>query len=223
MSKRARIRVIAWNVYVGHAAKSVVAELREVIKTQRPDLIFLSEAKNLYGDLESLGYTVVQLPSRPLAPGMYPESANIAVLVRNGVELHKAKPLRMKLRWRGPKHGLPHDPRVYRSVTVTVDGLKWKVGGFHLPFGQAARNESDARIVRWFNAATKRRPVIAVGDMNMRLADLRSRIAGKAGAKAAGTGIDLTVFKRCRLVESRDLGKRGSDHPMKFFVFEARR
>jgi endonuclease/exonuclease/phosphatase family metal-dependent hydrolase len=225
MSKRAlraRLRVIAWNVYIGHKAEHVVLMLKQVIKEQSPDVIFLTEAGNLFGDLGDLGYEVIQLRPHALVRGSVSETANIAMLVRPGVKASKKRALRMKVRWSGPKHGLPHDPRVYRSAVIEVDGVKWKVGGFHLPFGQAARDESDSRIVRWFNRTMKRRPVIAVGDMNMRLADLRDRIADKAKAKVAGAGIDLTAFKRCRLVDQKDLGKRGSDHPMKLYVYEAR-
>ena len=216
----ARLKVIAWNVYEGHDPATVEGEVVAMTGLHWPHIVALFEAKNLHGRLRVPGYRVIQL--RPVRnPGRMTETANVALLVRDGVRIKRRGALRMKRTWRGPVHGHLHDPRVYRFVVVKPRrlGPAWKVGGFHLPFGTAPRAESFRRMRRWFRRSSDRRPVVAVGDMNGNAALMRARVGDRVGARVAGHGVDLAIFLRCRLARVRNLGRHGSDHPALLYVF----
>jgi endonuclease/exonuclease/phosphatase family metal-dependent hydrolase len=217
----ADLKVIAWNVYQGHRPDDVRTQLLGMILAHNPDAIVLSEASGQYGHLEGLGYKVVQLHPGDWRSTPMTETGNIAMLVREDIAIEDRFAMRMRERWLGPKHGIPHMPRVYRWVKVKTGKTVWKLGGFHIPFGIAARQESYSRIRRWFSDTRPGRPVIAVGDMNMSAADYRGQIANPVGATVDGTGIDLTGYKNCTLLWHKSLGNHGSDHPAKLYAFKA--
>lgn len=219
--------IIAWNVYIGSKPASVRAALREFIKQHKPDVIALMEASNLYGELSTLGYTVVQLKPRPLKKGNQPGQGNIAILVHPSYAIKKRMTLNMLTFWIGPKHGWPQDPRVYRSVKIRKKNdptaRTWLVGVAHTPFGLEARAESRRKLIEWFKDARPGRPTVLVLDANMGLPAFKTTIATPAGAEASGIRIDLEAHKNCELVEEDNLGNGISDHPAIKRIYGARR
>lgn len=222
-----RLVIIAWNVYVGNKAASVRAALREFIKNHEPDVIALMEASNLYGGLDTLGYTVVQLKPRPLKKGNQPGQGNIALLIHPSYAIKKRMTLSMLTFWIGPKHGWPQDPRVYRSVKIRKKNDEtartWLVGAAHTPFGGEARLESRMKLVQWLKEARPGRPTVLVLDANMGLPDFKKAIATPGGAEASGIRIDLEAHKNCELVDVDNLGNGISDHPAIKRTYAARR
>lgn len=215
------LRVIAWNVYVGHAPGHVVAVLVNLVRDHRPDVIVLQEARRLHGRVHLAGYRIHQQQPRARRKGHQPGAGNIAILVRDGVKVSRLQIMWMRLAWRGPKRGLPQDPRAYLWLRVTKQRLTWKVGGFHFPFG-AARAESIKAVKDWFRKTFRGRPTVAVGDWNMSGADTSKAIARPVGARTLGSRIDHAIYRNCEPVKLRSLGKHGSDHPVMLYIFRAR-
>ncbi len=223
--------IIAWNVYIANKPATIRRVLREFIKEHKPDVFVLMEASNLYGELATLGYTVVQLKSTPLRKGNQPAQGNIAILVDPSYTVRHRWTLRMLTFWRGPKHGWPQDPRVYRSVKIRKKNdptaRTWVVTGAHTPFGAEARLESRQRLVAWLKGGKDGRPHILNLDANMGIREFRSSIAEPSGAEAAkpetGAPIDLEAHKNCELVNQVSLGKGPSDHPAIKRKYAARR
>lgn len=216
-----RLVVIGWNVHEGHAAAAVRRELQAMIRNQSPDVLVLFEARNLHGRLAGLGYQVVQYAPRARRKGNVSNNGNVAILIRSGLRISGRLALVMGVFWKGPKHGRPQDPRTYRWVRVRKGGRVWKVGGFHLPFGAAARAESQTAIVAWFKRTAKGRATVAVGDWNMTRSQLQTSIAGPAGARIAapgGTAVDMALYRSCALAGATSLGRHGSDHDAKKYV-----
>jgi len=141
------------------------------------------------------------------------ERDETAILVRDGLHIAGRHVLRMRLPWRGPKAGLAHEPREYKWVGIE-HGVRWKILITHLPFGKAQQAESLRRIRRWFG--NHRGPTIAGGDWNTPAAKARTG----TGERVAGYGIDLTAYKRCRIVSKTRLGKHGSDHHAVLVTYE---
>lgn len=222
-AKTADLEVLSWNVYSGTSPARVRAELGDMIHEENPDVIFLYEGVNLYGHLTGLGYRVFQLKPKSQQKGSVSNNGNIVGMVRNGLKVRKSFLLRMKERWFGPKHGLPQDPRVYRSLKVSKKGIVFKTGGFHLPFGKEARAESVAAVKKFFAVTRKGRPVIAAGDWQTNEADTYKHIARPVHASVTGDGVDLAIYMNCTLVEEKNLGKRSSDHPAMLWRFRARK
>lgn len=204
--------VLAWNVYIGHRPEKVRGSLGGLLAAYQPEVAALMEASRLYGHLTGLGYKVVQLKPRASQPGNQPETGNIAILVREDVQIVKRLTQRMREFWTGPKHGWPHDPRVNRSVKIRVDGTVWKVKAGHGPFGDEAKAEFQRRLARWLTRAVTR-PTVLVLDANMSHSEFRTKVAGPGGAKTGGVGVDLIAYKNAALLSARNLGKNGSDHP----------
>lgn len=221
----AELEVIGWNVFEGHDPEAVKHQLALMIHNQNPDAFVLYEARNLYGHLHGLGYQVIQYKPKAKRKGDISNNGDVAILVRNNLTLGGRLALVMKKFWKGPKHGKPQDPRVYRWVRIHKGGRVWKLGGFHLPFGAAAKTESQNAIKAWFRDTKPGRPAIAVSDWNMAREALGKTIANPVGAKVAksktGTGIDMAAYRNCTLVSATSLGKHGSDHDAKRYVFRA--
>src|SRR5687767_373707 len=96
--------LIAWNVYIGNSAAAVNKRLASFIRRFEPDVIALMEASKLYGELDDLGYNVIQLMPRPLKKGNQPGQGNIALLVSPDFVVRDKTALRMVTFWKGPKH-----------------------------------------------------------------------------------------------------------------------
>lgn len=211
------LTIIAWNVYVGNKAAVVVSTLKTMIKNHHPAVFALMEASNLYGQLDALGYKVVQLKPKPRRKGNQPAQGNIAILISPEYAIKERKSLRMLTFWKGPKHGWPQDPRVYRYVKIRKKkdptARTWKICAAHTPFGMAARLESRKRLVEWLRGSSPKQPTILVLDANMTLKHFREVIAKPGGAQSSGIGIDLEAHKNCTLVQTENLGLKVSDHP----------
>lgn len=209
--------VFGWNVNTARRSADVRAELTKLTRAQHPDVIVLAEAYKLHGHLGGLGYQIVQYAPRKGSS----EEAEVAILIRNGIKIRGRLALRMRLRWKGPKAGKQHSPRVYRWVRIQHAGRVWKIGGFHLPFGQAQKAESTNAVVQWFRQTATGRPAIAVADWNINKTGVSARVGKPAGAKVVGQGIDLAAYRSCRLIGSDSLGYHGSDHPVMRYRFAA--
>lgn len=219
----AHLEVLSWNVYYRTSPAVVRQRLGDLIHEENPDVIYLQEAINQVGHLGGLGYQVFQLESKVVNQGHTPNTADIVALVRNGLTVKKSFVMRMKERWLSPKSKHPQDPRVYQALKVRKRGVTFKITGVHLPFGQKARRESVEAIIAFFKVTKKGRPVIAVGDWQSTKDETEKWVAKPAGAKIDGTGIDHAIYKNVELAGSEDLGNRGSDHPVKRWVFRARK
>lgn len=215
------LTIIAWNIYIGTSIREARVSLRKLIKEYNPEIFALMEASKLYEQLDGLGYEVIQLKPKPLREGNQPGQGNIALLIRDDIEIVKRKALRMTTFWIGPKHGWPQDPRVYRWVKIRWQGRIWKVGAAHTPFGAAAREESRRKLVRWLRRVIPGRPTVLVMDANMLLPEFQEGIANPGGAKATGFHIELTAYKNCRLISKEKLPKGPSDHPPVVYDFVA--
>lgn len=219
--------IIAWNIFIGNTPTKARKALKTMIRIHKPDVIALMEASNLYGELDELGYNVIQLKPRPLRKDNQPGQGNIAILVSPDYVVKEKKALHMLTFWLGPKHGWPQDPRVYRSVKIRhrddPTARTWMICAAHTPFGMEARAESRVKLISWFRNCKVGRPAILVLDANMGINEFRQSIAKPASAEATGHGIDLEAHKNCELVDEEDLGKGISDHPAIKRKYAARR
>lgn len=222
MTNTGPMDIIAWNVYIANRPERVRAAIKNLIDEFHPEAFILMEASRMYGHLQGLGYKVVQFKPIPLIPGNQPGAGNIAILIREDLPIQKRFALRMLTFWRGPKHGFPQDPRVYRWVRVVFQEKVWKLGGAHTPFGDKARAESRIKLIRWFKNTRRKRPTVLALDANMSEHAFREGIATPGGALAAGDGIDLVGYKNCTLILAKNLGRRISDHPAMLYRFVTR-
>lgn len=217
------LTVIAWNVYIGTKPARARDALRDMIMTHAPELFGLIEAKNLYGELDGLGYQVVQLKPRPLRKGNQEAQSNVAILVRNDVKIKRRFAFRMRTFWRGPKHGWEQDPRVYRWVRIKWQGRIWKIGVAHTPFGEDARLESNRRLKQWFKKTVPGRPTVLLLDANMLQEEFERKVVHPVNAEAAGDHIDLAAFMNVELIGEANLGKGISDHPAMLYQFRPKK
>lgn len=214
-----RLKVVSANVQVGPWQPDL-EDIKEVAKRHKPDVIALYEATKLDGHLKVPGYQTYQYKTRRLRKGSQPNTSGVAILVRDGLRT-RAFAIRMKLFWKGPKHGLTQDPRVYRWVRVKKQGVTWKVGGFHFPFGAKPQAESVAAVKQFFRGLVPGRPVVAVLDANMSKLKSRTKMANPVGAELAGVGVDQVISKNCRLVSLKVLPRnKDHDHPWLVAVFQ---
>lgn len=211
---------ISWNVYTNHKVDDVRHQVQGMIIENDPDVIALYEAKHMHGHLNGLGYNVFQLKSKTTHKGLRPATANVALLVKKDLTVRKTFTMRMKQVWKGPHLGAKQAPRVYRWLKVDKNDVVWKIGGFHIPFGDAARKESFTHLRDWFNKTVKGRPTVALGDYNSGKSFVRDNVGKIVGAKVVGEGIDLATLKNCHLKRQKDLGHRGSDHPAILYILE---
>ena len=208
--------VIYWNVYFLHKPASVLRELKEVTKTYKPEIIGLGEAKFMYPIADDVpGYRRIQLSPRRFNRRT-DERADSAILVRKDVEVLGYRFIRMGMRWRVPRKTIVRDPRIYVLVRVRHEGRTWKVMVAHWPFGKA-QEETKGRVKRWF-LRHPRMPIVHVGDLNARQPEIAA-YAKACRAKQTGVGIDRAIYKNIRAAAYKNLGKRGSDHPMVLFRF----
>lgn len=213
--------MIAWNIFVGTSVMQARTALRSMIEAFKPEVFGLMEATNLYGDLNGLGYEVIQLRPSRLRKRNVAETANIAVMVRKDIPIKGRYVLRMKEFWLGPNLKKPHDPRVYRWVKIKWKGRTWKIGVAHVPFGKEARTETKRSLVKWFASTLPGRPTVLLLDANMSKAELEKALGTKVDAEIDGHRIDLTVYKNCELKSIKNLGKGPSDHPAMKYEFVA--
>lgn len=220
---KGELRVGFHNIKVGRSDASYEKGIRAFL-AEKPDIAFLAEAKDVHrklGFVESLGYTAKQQAPKARYAGNVSESANIAVLVRDGVTIKVNKLIPQNIGFVGPKVGARHDPRVHRYMVVNKDDFNWPVAGIHGPFGGDPVAEMCKLLTDWIEdeVAAHGRAVI-VGDWNMSAEKVEARVAKPAGATVDGAGIDLAVFRGCTKVEGENLDKLGSDHDAKIWTFK---
>lgn len=212
---KSQLEVVGYNVQIGKWQEDL-GEIKRIASETKADVIFLFEASNLEGHLNVPGYDAFQLKDRPKRKGSRPNQAGIAVLIREGLQHGSVMNIMMKRFWRGPKHGWLQDPRVYRWVRVKKDGVVWAVGGFHLPFGEGPRAESYAKMSLWFKNTVPGRPKIAATDFNGNKNNAEKNVDG---VSVSGQGVDLALYKNCRLLKQVVLQAKYNDHPVMNWLF----
>lgn len=213
------LEVLSWNVLYKNDADAVVAEVKDILTHQEPEVMVLYESIKLYNRLEGMGYAVFQFKPRRRNKGHTSHNGNIVVMVRRDIQIARTFAAWMKLTWIAPRTKRKQDPRVYRGVKIVKNQVTWKIMGVHLPFGAKPRRESVVRIKKWISNTRKGTPVIVVGDWQKKRPEIVKWVADPINARVAGSGIDLVVFKHCGLVEAKSLGDRISDHPLMRFRF----
>lgn len=209
------MKIIYWNVYVNHDPKAVKSAIVLMINQHRPEFFALGEAKNQYDVLHHIeGYYPLQLiPGK----GAGDEEGDTAFLVRKDIKLDRHWIIRMLESWRGPKAGIPHDPRVYQALKVKYNGTAWKISAGHWPFGKA-KTETMNRIRKFFMSSDINTCLVHVGDLNTSAVDT-GKFAKSINAKTIGFGIDRAIFKNCIAQAPMNLGHHGSDHPAILYRF----
>lgn len=217
------LEVISWNIRYDTPIKQVRTELTKMIDNWNPDVIYLYEGLHFYGQLNGLGYEVYQLKPKATRPGFTPHNSNIIAMVRKGLQVKKSKTQMMKKYWKGPRNGRNQDPRTFRFLKIKKQGVVWKIGGVHFPFGADAVKEAVAYVKNLIKVTAVGRPVVVVGDFNLKEQQVLERMGRPTGSKVAGENIDLAIYKNCRLAKEQNLGKHGSDHPAWRYVFRKNR
>ena len=213
--------VLAWNIYIGTSDAAGRKSLSAMIKAKQPHIIAVMEATRQFGNLEGLGYQVFQLKPSPKRPGNIPNDANIVLLVRDDIKVKRSFVHRMKTFWRGPKHGHPQDPRVYRSVKFRFAGRKTRVACAHTPFGEAARIESANFLVRWLKRGGDRTVDILVLDANMSRKEFDNTIGKPGGAdETYNHGVETIAVENAKIETKQNLGKGPSDHPAMLYTLK---
>lgn len=218
---RSQIEIISYNVQIGRWQDDLM-EVRRIAREEKPDVIALYEATNLFGHLAVPGYTAYQLKPVRRKKGSQPNTAGVALLIRNGLRKDSVANIVMKKFWKGPKHGLLQDPRVYKSVRIKKGPVTWKISAWHLPFGSEARAESNSAMVTWFRGTFPGRPAIAVTDYNGSKYRMEKDVADKVDANVIGSGVDLAAYKNCSLYKQQILQARFNDHPVMKWIFVKR-
>lgn len=213
------LTTLTWNVFEGHKPAEVERTLHTLAETYQPDVFCLQEC-SFQGDIKVPGYTTFKLPLNNPPGHVRGEDADTAVLVRNGIGVRHHHFVPMKVSWKGPDHGIPHEPRVYQRMLLKVRGKTWKYSGGHWPF-PPAKTETMRWVTRWLLLTLPGRPAAHVGDLNTTVAGL-SRMLRRAKAHATGHRIDLAIYRNCHVKEVRTLGSFGSDHDAVLITLEAR-
>lgn len=204
------MKVLYWNVYVGHHVDDVLREVRGMIKSYHPEVVGLGECMRVSPHLDKIpGYTAYTLPEKT------PGSSDTAVLVRNDVPLKRWRWLEMYRWWKGPKHGKVQGPKRYWSGRFKVNGRVLRLSIGHWPFNDAV-NETEDRIAQWFQRTIPLRKSAHLGDLNMG-PDETGRYVKRFRGKHTGHGVDRCLYKNMK-VTFRPLGKHGSDHEAVLFT-----
>ena len=207
------MKILYWNVYVGHNPDDVKRELSSMVKTYDPEIIGLGEAMRLRG-LHIPGYKkFVYEPVDNNTINYY--NGDTIVFVRNDVKLESQRWMKLTAWWTGPKHGYRQPPKRYFLSRIKVGNDVWRVSVGHWPFN-TARPETLQRITNWFEKLRKR-VAIHVGDLNTRSDDLETFVR-KFGADQTGHGVDRTIFRHCT-AHAKPLGRHGSDHEAVLFTY----
>lgn len=212
-----------WNVKAGRSwASAILPELNDMLTAEKPDTVGLLEAydaPDLRGLVRGYSYVYQALGFESETPGYVEEHSGCVVLVRDGLEVKAREALEMETSWKGPKIGAMHDPRIIRRVTVEKNGVACRPIYGHGPFGKTAVAEFDAAMVDQLDALGELGPVMALADWNQDYATVTAKVGVPAGAEVDGGGIDLAVYKSCTKIKGKNLGRHGSDHDAKIWIF----
>lgn len=204
------MKLLYWNVYVGHHVDDVLRELRGMIKDYKPEVIGLGECMHVAPHLDQIkGYRAFTL--KETTPG----SSDTAVLVRDDVALKRWYWMILHKWWRGPKHGKAQGPKRYWSGRIRHNKKTYRISIGHWPFNWAV-DETEDRIVKWFKHSIPLRKSGHFGDLNMG-ADESDRYVRRFNGKHTGHGVDRALYKNMK-VTYRALGKHGSDHEAVLFT-----
>jgi hypothetical protein len=208
------MKVLYWNVYIGHAVDDVISELRGMIHDHNPHVVGLGEASRIGKRSESIkGYKAFWLPETHNGAG------DTLVLVRDDMVpfLKHWNWKKFTKWWKGPKHGFPQGPKRFwngRFKTKELGLLRLSIG--HWPFNTALP-EVEEWCVEWFKRPNPilRRKSVHLGDLNMQEPET-TRFCKQFKGKNAGHRLDRAMFKNCH-VTYRALGYHGSDHEAVLF------
>ncbi len=210
------MKVLYWNVYVGHNPAHVMDELRAMVKEFNPEVVGLGEASRIEGRSEHVpGYTAYWLKET------YTGEGGTIALVRDDVDLRHWNWIKFTKWWVGPKHGKAQGPKRFWNGRIKDKRLglvRLSIG--HWPFNKALP-EVEAWCVEWFKKPLVKRVSVHLGDVNMP-ADETEQFVKQFRGDHVGVRIDRAMFKNCE-VRARDLGKHGSDHPAVLFTITKRR
>lgn len=197
------LRVVTWNVDVENSADNAQRGLEEIAQS-RPHVIVLQECYHYRPHLE--GYTSYQLANKP-DTDVISEDASVAALIRDDVHVRSHRIVRMHHRWRGPKAGREHAPRVFHSFVLEVDGTVWKVAGGHWAFPTPENGPAVAEHRRWVRRFLRGiRPAVFIGDLNQHASPVRGR-------RSTGFHVDRAILARCTAGRPRQgLSMYGGDH-----------
>lgn len=214
--------IATWNIKEGNDPEKVSKVVKRLYALYPFDALYLHEAKGVRGKLDLPGFFVDQLPSEKSPINAKPENANTAVIYPKMMKRHEVYNLKMKLRWRGPKLGIKHEPRMYRWFKPFLERKTWKSGGGHFPFGEA-QEESFKKIRWWFLKTVPGRPTVFAADFNAKPAEILKKLKVKY---ARAWGPDGFAYKNCKLVKTVVVGMHrlgfdhDSDHPPVVGIFK---
>lgn len=220
ISRAVEIRGVGYNLKVGRPPARVVAEVRHLLRTYRPDLFTYCEGPGYTLPLER------QLPRWELAGFPFSRSSTARetglILDPDRIELRRVRLVRLERRgWsRKPsnRHLGPHPPRGNVAARLRVEGLPLAAVSVHLPpagdrsreIAQATSLRTLARRARYWNR--RGIPWLMPGDWNLTRREL-APWAARLGAAVTGHGIDLVVSSRgVRIRDFVRIGYGGSDH-----------
>lgn len=205
------MKVLYWNVYIGHDPDDVMTELRKMIKEFNPEVVGLGEASRIGARSETVkGYRAYWLKETWRGRG------GTLALVRDDVNLRAWNWVEFTKWWKGPKHGWPQGPKRFWNGRIKDERLglvRLSIG--HWPFNTALP-EVEEWCVDWFKRPITKRKSVHLGDVNMGEEET-NKFVKRFGGKSVGVRIDRAMFKNCN-VRARDLGNRGSDHPAVLFT-----
>lgn len=214
--------IASWNIKEGNSPERVSKVVKRINALYPFDALYLHEAKGIRGKLDLPGFIVDQLSSEDPPGEARPENANTAVIYPKVMGKQTIINFKMKMRWRGPKLGILHAPRMYRWFKPTLERKVWKSGGGHFPFGDA-QDESFRKVKWWFTKTVYKRPTVFAADFNASPREIRKKL-GVNYARAWGP--DGFAFKNCRLIKTVVLDKDrlgfedNSDHPPVVGIFK---
>jgi hypothetical protein len=220
-------RFIVHNVYVGQHPDSAVANLLRLAERFDPDGFLLQESMRLTGHRVP-GYRTLSVPA---AERSHADDGNCRVLVReDGVAVRDSYVVRVQAPgWRGPKHGLPHPPRVFVGGALDLDpDAGWRrelnlLSVHRMPGGPTSRLQGGEANWRGEHEALVRFadghdgvPLLLGGDWNVRTTNRHplglAGLARRIGAVVRVKGIDGVLAVGFERVEVRQLFRRyGSD------------
>jgi len=215
------MKVLYWNVYVGHDPDNVVKELRGMVAEFKPEVVGLGEAGRIANRIHRArkanpkfelirGYHTYYLEET------YRGEGGTLALVRKDVDLRAWNWKKFTKWWIGPKNGAKQGPKRFWNGRIRDDRLglvRLSIG--HWPFNLALP-EVEEWAVEWFKRPLVKRASVHLGDVNMQEPET-DRFVKRFGGKNVGVRLDRALFKNCN-VRVRDLGKHGSDHPAVLFT-----
>lgn len=208
--------IITWNVYEGNKRDAVHAALNTMITDHNPHIIALQEC-TFQGPIQVPGYTTLHAELDHPRHRMRGEDADTAVLVRRDLIIHSHRFHRMREPFHGP-HGREHEGRRYWTLRVEFEDIVWKIGAGHWPFGDKPVIETERFVTRFLTRTLPKRPVIFVGDLNKSRRDLQPLLKA-ANARSMGHGVDLALYRQCRVPGYTVLDHYKSDHCAVLFNF----